>query len=69
MQQRILGCIFGNIRPEIDLPLFANWYMDGHLKLDEMHTATVGLSDVPMLFADAARRQGIRTVVQLDSAV
>jgi S-(hydroxymethyl)glutathione dehydrogenase/alcohol dehydrogenase len=67
MQQRIIGCIFGNIRPEIDFPLFADWYMDGRLHLDEMHTATVDLVDVPALFANPARRHGIRTVVQLET--
>ena len=29
LQQTIRGCIYGNIRPEIDLPLFAEWSCSG----------------------------------------
>jgi S-(hydroxymethyl)glutathione dehydrogenase/alcohol dehydrogenase len=67
MQQRLLGCIYGNIRPELDLPLFADWYMQGHLHLDELHTRTLILKDVPAFFADPAKYSGIRSVVRLDA--
>lgn len=66
MQQRILGCIYGNIRPELDFPLFADWYMDGRLHLDELHTRTIALEDVPGLFAPGAEQFGVRTVVRLE---
>jgi len=62
-QQQIKGCIYGNIRPAIDLPLFADWYMTGRLRLDELHTQTVRLEDVPSLFAQPERLQGIRTII------
>lgn len=67
-QQRMAGCIFGNIHPEIDLPLFADWYMDGRLKLDELHTHSTTLAEVPDIFAQHAngRAEGIRTVVHFD---
>lgn len=65
-QQAILGCIYGNIRPEIDLPLLADWYMDGRLYLDELHTRTIGLSEVPDVFANPAKYGGIRTVVNFE---
>jgi S-(hydroxymethyl)glutathione dehydrogenase/alcohol dehydrogenase len=67
-QQKILGCIFGNIRPEIDLPLFADWYMDGRLMLDEMHTHTVSLDNVPGVFDDVNTHgpSGIRTVIRME---
>lgn len=61
-QQRILGCIFGNIRPAIDLPMFADWYVNGRLRLDDLHTATIRLDDVPKVFKDGAG--GIRTIVR-----
>lgn len=67
MQQRMLGCIYGNIRPELDLPLFADWAMDGRLQLDVMHTRTITLHEVPRVFADPALRSGIRTVVRFES--
>jgi S-(hydroxymethyl)glutathione dehydrogenase / alcohol dehydrogenase len=66
-QQHIQGCIYGNIRPELDLPLFADWYMDGRLQLDALHTETVLLEDVPAFF-DGSRRADIRAVVRFKDA-
>lgn len=66
MQQRLLGCIFGNIQPELDLPAFADWYIDGRLHLDELHTHTITLDELPAYFADPAARHGIRTVVTME---
>jgi S-(hydroxymethyl)glutathione dehydrogenase/alcohol dehydrogenase len=65
-QQTIKGCIYGNIRPSIDLPLFADWYMDGRLLLDELHSQTVSLPQVPDLFAHPEALRGIRTVVSFE---
>ncbi|MCU0514089.1 MAG: alcohol dehydrogenase catalytic domain-containing protein [Anaerolineae bacterium] len=64
-QQTIRGCIYGNIRPERDLPLFADWYMAGTLLLDELHTVTVALDEVPELFNTPHIPRGIRPVVRL----
>jgi S-(hydroxymethyl)glutathione dehydrogenase / alcohol dehydrogenase len=63
-QQSIVGCIYGNIRPHIDLPLFADWYMDGRLKLDELHTSTISLEEVPEMFTRETPTQGIRTIIR-----
>ncbi|MFQ3568310.1 MAG: Zn-dependent alcohol dehydrogenase [Aggregatilineales bacterium] len=65
-QQTIQGCIYGNIRPAIDLPMFADWYMDGRLKLDELVTRTVRLEDVPDILAGRAPADGIRTVIRFE---
>ncbi|NJL94599.1 MAG: alcohol dehydrogenase catalytic domain-containing protein [Anaerolineae bacterium] len=46
-QQRMVGSIYGNIRPQLDLPMFADWYMQGKLLLDDLHTTSVRLEDVP----------------------
>lgn len=67
-QQVIRGCIFGNISPELDLPRFADWYLDGRLHLDELHTSTVKLGDLPAIFADGGPRTGIRTVVTMEGS-
>lgn len=64
-QQSICGCIYGDIMPERDLPLFAEWYHDGRLELDALHTQTIALADVPALFEPGYRTRGIRTVVSL----
>lgn len=62
-QQRVCGCIYGDVAPAHDLPLFADWYKSGRLQLDLLHTATISLADLPMHFA-ASRHTGIRTVVR-----
>lgn len=63
-QQRIQGCIYGDIHPERDLPLFADWYADGRLKVDPLHTATIELGEVPLVFAGQGPQGGVRTVVR-----
>ncbi len=62
-QQTIRGCIYGNIRPQRDLPLFADWYMERKLRLDEMHTTSVRLGDVPEVFASLDVDRGIRPII------
>lgn len=64
-QQQIKGCIYGNIRPQRDLPLFADWYVDGRLQLDALHTMTIKIADVPGLFS-SEQQTGIRTVVEFE---
>ena len=64
-QLRIQGCIYGEVEPARDLPLFADWYADGRLVVDALHTRTVDLLDLPQLFADTAPDDGVRTVVDL----
>jgi S-(hydroxymethyl)glutathione dehydrogenase/alcohol dehydrogenase len=64
MQQTIKGCIYGSIRPAVDLPMFADWYMDGRLRLDDLHTATINLEDVPAVFAGGSG--GIRTIIRFN---
>ena len=67
-QQTIQGCIYGNIRPAVDLPLFADWYMEGKLQLDALHTRSVRLEDVPDLFVNRDKLSGIRTVIQFEAS-
>jgi len=63
-QQRVQGCIYGNVHPAKDLPLFADWYVDGRLELDALHTATISLADVPKVFAGEGPPSAVRTVVR-----
>lgn len=62
-QQRICGCIYGDVAPTYDLPLMADWYKDGRLQLDPLHTATISLAGLRAFFA-ATSHTGIRTVVR-----
>ena len=62
-QHRLLGSVYGNVFPEVDFPLYADWYKQGNLLLDELHTETVSLADVPSVFA-REKQTGVRTIVK-----
>jgi S-(hydroxymethyl)glutathione dehydrogenase / alcohol dehydrogenase len=62
-QQKIQGCIYGNIRPLLDFPLFANWYMEGKLLLDDLRGSDVSLGDVPKVFSGDLKPSGVRPIV------
>lgn len=66
-QQQIIGCIYGNIRPQVDLPLFADWYAEGKLRLNEMHTASVRLEEVPEVFSSLDKDRGIRPIIEFEA--
>lgn len=66
-QQTIQSSIYGSIRPQYDLPLFADWYMSGALQLDPMHTTSVRLEDVPEVFATLEQDRGIRPIIEFPS--
>lgn len=61
-QQRIVGCIYGSLRPHVDLPLLLQWCHDGTLPLTDMVGQTVTLDQLPTQFT-AASASGVRTVV------
>jgi len=65
-QKNIRGCIYGNIRPEEDLPKFADWYQEGRLNLDSLAGERVSLAAVPEIFARPAEHSGIRTIIEFD---
>lgn len=62
-QQTIQGCIYGNIRPEVDLPMFADWCVRGDLSVTELISRTVRLEEVPDLFRQHDVYGGIRSVI------
>jgi len=66
-QQRVQGCIYGNVTPERDLPMFADWYIDGRLQLDLIGTYTVPLADLAKLFEPNYEHRGLRAIVAMES--
>jgi len=63
-QQVIRGSIYGNIRPALHLPLFADWCIDGRLNVKGLVSQSVSLEDVPALFEAPSRLRGIRTIIE-----
>ena len=65
-EKELRGSIYGSSRPERDLPLFVDWYMDGELKLEEMITKRIKLEDVNQAFEEMGRGEGARSVIMFD---
>jgi S-(hydroxymethyl)glutathione dehydrogenase/alcohol dehydrogenase len=62
-QQRIAGCIYGSLRPAVDLPLLLDWCRAGVIPVDDMLGERVTLADLPGVFERPPA--GIRTMVVL----
>jgi S-(hydroxymethyl)glutathione dehydrogenase/alcohol dehydrogenase len=65
-QQNLRGCIYGNIRPTRDLPLFAELYLRGELLLDELEGRHLRLEDVPRVFTGEFTDLGVRPIVRFE---
>ena len=63
-QQVVRGSIYGNIRPALHLPLFADWCIDGRLNVKGLASQSISLEDVPGLFATPGGLRGIRTIIE-----
>lgn len=53
-ERRLVGSIYGSVRPSLDFPKFADLAVSGRLKLDEMVTQTYPLDQANQAFADLA---------------
>ncbi|HEY2300470.1 MAG TPA: Zn-dependent alcohol dehydrogenase [Acidimicrobiales bacterium] len=45
VERGLIGCRAGSVRPQYDIPLYADLYLEGKLKLDELVTQTYPLED------------------------
>lgn len=64
-QHRIIGCLTGNVRPNVDFDRFYRLYLRGKLPLDRLITGTVPLEEIARGFEMCAQAQGIRTLVAI----
>lgn len=60
-QQRITGCIYGSVRPHVDLPVLLRRCADGTIPLADLVGARISLDELPEAFASPP--PGVRTVV------
>ena len=63
-QQVIRSSIYGNILPEVHLPLFADWCMDHTLDVKGLIGRSVSLAEVPQLLSEPSSLQGIRCLIE-----
>ena len=61
---RILGSKMGSVRrPQVDIPMLADWYLSGRLKLDELISGRYPLEEINAAFASADGGDALRNVV------
>jgi S-(hydroxymethyl)glutathione dehydrogenase/alcohol dehydrogenase len=64
-EKQITRSAYGGARPDRDFPLLARYYLDGKLKLDELITQRLALTEINSGFAAMENRESIRTVIML----
>lgn len=65
-EQRLQGSLMGGVRNSVDIPRYADLYMAGKLKLDEMVSRTRPLSGINEGFEDMKKAEVARTVITFD---
>jgi S-(hydroxymethyl)glutathione dehydrogenase/alcohol dehydrogenase len=63
-EKRIVRSSYGDALPKRDFPWLCTLWLDGKLELDALITRRIGLDEINDGFADLARGDGIRTVVE-----
>jgi len=63
--RKLIGCNMGSYRPQVDLPLLVDLYMDGRIKLNELITERFGLDDVNQALHALAAGEVARAVVEI----
>ncbi|MGI9372169.1 MAG: Zn-dependent alcohol dehydrogenase [Hyphomicrobiales bacterium] len=63
LSQRILGSKMGSARVQIDVPLLADMYLQGRLKLDELITGRYMLEEINDAIASVKRGDALRNVI------
>jgi S-(hydroxymethyl)glutathione dehydrogenase/alcohol dehydrogenase len=62
-QKRLLGCLTGNVHPDIDIDAYCRLYLRGELPLDRLVSARIPFDDLHVGFQRTADGVGLRTVV------
>jgi S-(hydroxymethyl)glutathione dehydrogenase / alcohol dehydrogenase len=60
---RILGSKMGAVRPQVDVPALADWYLAGRLKLDELISHEYPLEEINAAVEGARSGDALRNVV------
>ncbi len=60
---RILGSKMGSVRPQIDVPMLAEWYLAGRLKLDELISRRYPLGEINAALDDMRAGAALRNVI------
>lgn len=66
-EKRIQGSVMGSNRFPVDMPRFVDFYMSGKLKLDEMISRRIKLSQVNEAFDELKKGELARSVIVFDN--
>ena len=64
LDRRLQGSQMGSNRFPLDMPRFVDFYMQGRLKLDELISARIGLSDINIAFDELKTGAVARSVIE-----
>ncbi|MEO6203774.1 MAG: zinc-binding dehydrogenase, partial [Mycobacteriales bacterium] len=63
-RKELVGCIFGNANPQVDIPMLLALYKSGKLKLDEMITTEYTLDDINQGYQDMRDGKNFRGIIR-----
>ena len=61
--RKLIGTAFGGCRGKSQLPQLIDWYMEGKVKVDELITKVIPLSEINEAFASMKKDSGYRYVI------
>ena len=64
-EKQIVRSSYGGARPRVDFPMLARLYLDGQLMLDELISRRLKLAEINDGFAQMARGELVRGVIEL----
>jgi S-(hydroxymethyl)glutathione dehydrogenase/alcohol dehydrogenase len=62
-RKELVGCIFGNANPQLDIPRLLALYKAGKLKLDEMITTEYTLDEINQGYQDMRDGKNFRGLI------
>jgi S-(hydroxymethyl)glutathione dehydrogenase/alcohol dehydrogenase len=63
-RKELVGCIFGNANPSVDIPKLLALYKAGKLKLDEMITTEYTLDEINQGYQDMRDGKNFRGLIR-----
>jgi NDMA-dependent alcohol dehydrogenase len=63
MERQLIGTLYGSANPRYDINRLLRFYLEGHLKLDELVTRTYPLEDINVGYADVHAGRVLRGVI------
>ncbi len=63
-RKELVGCIFGNANPQVDIPTLLSLYKAGKLKLDELITTEYALEDINKGYQDMRDGKNFRGLIR-----